>query len=616
MATPLPKFCNFPQLQTILEKQTEVPMVWNAQRRDHINQPTAKILRYVQPYRREIVYTTIAVLIAVGINLYLPYLMRLVIDGLTDQALNHAQLYTLLIRYFILGFTAVVFSRLLRKIPLQLSHKAEYHLRKDIFAHLTRLDTSYFRTQRTGDLMTRLSSDINMVRDAIGQGLLQGIRTIVVLVFALIVMLLTDRQLALIVYALYIPMVIIFFLILRVMRRRQKELQEQVSELSNFSQESFSGIRCLKGFALEERRNQQFEGLNQGLIKKNMLMQATRQSLWPFMAFWFGVGMILILNVGGRRIIAGELTLGTLTQFIQYLLYMQWPLLALSWTSSLYQRGVVSWGRVRSMLDAVPNLTDTDSPTTEPLSNHDIEFKDVSLEIDDRKLIDQLSLTIPTGTTLGITGPTGCGKSLLAALTARLVDPTQGEITLGGVPLQQLPLQTIRKKMGCALQEPILFSKTLEHNLAFGLTQIEPDTLAWATEAAHLTNEIEGFSEGLQTLLGERGVTLSGGQRQRTAIARAIARRPEILILDDVLSAVDTQTEAAIMQKLTPIMDQRTTLFISHRISTLRYADSIIVIENGRITQQGTHRELLHQPGYYAELHLQQNLQQQLEGEV
>ena len=591
-------------------------MVCTAERREHINQPTARILPYVRPYRREIFYTTIAVLIAVGINLYLPYLMRLIIDGLTDQALDHVQLFTLLLRYFLFGLTAIVFSRVLRQIPLKLSHKAEYHLRKDIFAHLTRLDSSYYRTQRTGDLMTRLSSDINMVRDAIGQGLLQGIRTIIVLVFALIVMLLTDRQLAFIVYALYIPMVIIFFLILRVMRRRQKELQEQVSELSNFSQESFSGIRCLKGFALEERRNQQFESLNQGLIQKNMLMQATRQSLWPFMAFWFGVGMILILNVGGRRIIAGELTLGTLTQFIQYLLYMQWPLLALSWTSSLYQRGVVSWGRVRSMLDAKPHLTDPEIPQTEPLSHQDIEFKEVSLEIDDRKLIDQLSLTIPTGTTLGITGPTGCGKSLLAALTARLVDPTQGEITLGGIPLQQLPLQTIRKKMGCALQEPILFSKTLEHNLAFGLTQNEPDTLAWAIEAAHLTNEIDGFPEGLQTLLGERGVTLSGGQRQRTAIARAIARRPEILILDDVLSAVDTQTEAAIMQKLKPIMDQRTTLFISHRISTLRYADRIIVIENGRITQQGTHQELLTQSGYYAELNLQQNLQQKLESEV
>ena len=244
----------------------------------------------------------------------------------------------------------VYFVKSLSNFPIKRS------ITLNIFAHLTRLDSSYYRTQRNGDLMTSLSSDINMVRDAIGKGLLQVIRTIVVLVFALIVMLLTDRQLAFIVYALYIPMVIIFFLILRVMRRRQKELQEQVSELSSFSQESFSGIRCLKGFALEERRNQQFERLNQGLIQKNMLMQATRQSLWPFMAFWFGVGMILILNVGGRRIIAGELTLGTLTQFIQYLLYMQWPLLALSWTSSLYQRGVVSWGRVRSMLDAKPHL--------------------------------------------------------------------------------------------------------------------------------------------------------------------------------------------------------------------------------------------------------------------
>jgi ATP-binding cassette subfamily B protein len=539
--------------------------------------------------------------------------MRLIIDGLTQKELIHTELYQLLLQYLLFGITAVIFSRLLRKIPLKLSHKAEYHLRKDIFAHLTRLDSSYYRTQRTGDLMTRLSSDINMVRDAIGQGLLQGIRTIVVLFSALIVMLLTDVQLALIVYALYIPMVIIFFLILRIMRRRQKELQEKTSELSSFAQESFSGIRCLKGFALEERRNQQFNTLNQGLIRKNMLMQATRQSLWPFMAFWFGVGMILILNVGGRRIIAGQLTLGTLTQFIQYLLYMQWPLLALSWTSSLYQRGVVSWGRVREMMEAEPRITDMPEPHTEPLSNHDIIFHNVSLQLDNRPLIQNLNLTIPTGTTLGITGPTGCGKSLLAALTARLVDPTAGHITLGGIPLRELPLDTIRQKIGCALQEPILFSHTLEHNLAFGLSQPDPERVAWATQTAHLDQDIQRFPEQLQTLLGERGVTLSGGQRQRTAIARAIARQPDILILDDVLSAVDTQTEAAIMQKLKPVMDDRTTLFISHRISTLQYADTIIVIEDGHITQQGTHHELLHQPGYYAELHTQQNLKQQLE---
>ncbi len=515
--------------------------------------------------------------------------------------------------FFIFGVISVFFSRVLRKIPLKLSHKAEYHLRKDIFSHLTSLDSAYYRSQKTGDLMTRLSSDINMVRDAIGQGLLQGIRTIIVLSAALVVMLITDTQLALIVYALYIPMVIIFFLILRVMRRRQKELQEKVSELSSFSQESFSGIRCLKGFALEERRNNQFKDLNQGLIKKNMLMQATRQSLWPFMAFWFGIGMILILNLGGKRVIQNELTLGTLTQFIQYLLYMQWPLLALSWTSSLYQRGVVSWDRVRSMINTKPILTEPKNPYTNELSNYDIEFKNVSLSIDDRLLIKDFTFKIPSGTTLGITGPTGCGKSLIASLTTRLVDPTNGEITLGGVNLRDLPLKTIRKKMGCALQEPILFSKTLEYNLSYGLNENNEEIILWASHIAHLSNEIEGFQKKYKTVLGERGVTLSGGQRQRTAIARAIARRPEILILDDILSAVDTQTEDEIMRKLKPVMDDRTTLFISHRISTLRHADNIIVIENGQITQHGTHQELINSPGYYSDLQQKQNLQKILE---
>ncbi len=539
--------------------------------------------------------------------------MRVVIDGLTEQTLEVTRLKQLLAAYLGFGAVAVIFSRLLRSIPLKLSHKIEYALRTDVFEHLTRLDQEYYRGERTGDLMTRLSSDINLVRDAIGQGLLQGIRTIAVLALASAVMLLTQPALAGLVFALYLPMVTIFFLILRVMRRRQKELQEHVSEVSSFSQESFSGIRCIKGFALERRRNAQFEQLNSGLIKKTMLMQASRQSLWPFMAFWFCLGMILILNLGGRSIIRGELTLGTLAQFIQYLLYMQWPLLALSWTTSLVQRGKVSWERIREILDRASAIEPNTATPEHPALNSDISFRDVSLMIGKRNFLHNLNLKIPAGTTLGITGPTGSGKTLLVSLVARLMDPSGGAVHVGGRDIRQLPLAQLRGMIGFAAQEPVLFSRTLEHNIGFGVAKPDKNLIGWAAEIAHLRNDVENFPDQYQTLLGERGVTLSGGQRQRTAISRAIARRPDILILDDVLSAVDTQTEAAIMKKLHPVMAERTTLFVSHRISTLRYADEIIVIEDGGITQRGTHDELIRRPGYYAELNTMQQLEEKLE---
>ncbi|MDF7800601.1 ABC transporter ATP-binding protein [Pontiellaceae bacterium B1224] len=577
--------------------------------------PTS-LKRYFIPHRKEIVATLFCGLLTVGCNLAMPVIVRWVIDGLKDGSLTSDLIIRYLIYFFVIGAVSLIFSRLLRRIPQKLSHKIEYVLRNDVFEHLTKMDQAYFRSERTGDLMTRLSSDINIIRDSIGQGILQGSRTLLVLIMAPTVMAIADLQLTLILVVVFAPMLTVFFLILRKMRRYQQELQEHVSEVANYSQETFSGIRCVKGFALEPLRNSDFETINAGLIKKNMKLQATRQMLFVSMAFWFAIGNILILVVGGRKIISGELTVGAIQQFIAYLAYMQWPLLALSWVLSMLQRGRVSWNRVKAILDREPEITvDPDVLPMVGKTDTTIDFQGLELSINGRKYLEEINLNIPFGQTLGITGPTGSGKTLLTSLVARMMDPTEGTVRIGGRDIREIPLNQLRGMIGYAEQEPMLFSQTLEHNIGFGLGDAELATVSWAADVAHLHHDVEGFPDQYQTMLGERGVTLSGGQRQRTSISRAIARKPDILILDDVLSAVDTQTEAAIMSKLQPVMNDRTTLFVSHRISTLRYADTIIVIEDGKITQRGTHEELIKVPGYYSELNTLQQLEQKLEEE-
>jgi ATP-binding cassette subfamily B protein len=575
-----------------------------------------RLVRYIARHKFEIVLTVVCALVTVGVNLYLPFLMGRAIDGLTNGTIDRSGLANLLALYGGLSAVTLYFSRNLRKTPLKLSHKVEYALRKDVFDHLTRMDQGYFRKERTGDLITRMSSDMLLVRDSIGQGLLQGIRTTGVLLFASLVMLVTDTTLALLVLALYLPMTLVFLLVLMSLRRRQKPLQEKVSDVSSFCQESFSGVRCIKGFAIEQRRISMFEAINQDLVKLHLRMQRARQALWPFMAFWFCLSVVMILNLGGREVINGKRSIGTLVQFIQYLLYMQWPLLAVSWVASLLQRGKVSWDRIKEILEQEPIIKDSDRTDHSIKSLHgEIFLERLSLDIAGRRFLHDINLHIPSGKTLGITGPTGSGKTLLVSLVARLTDPTQGRICIDGHDVRIIPLEVLRNHIGFAAQEPILFSQTLESNIGFGVHEPDQRLIHWASDVAHLRQDVETFPEKFETIIGERGVTLSGGQRQRASISRAVARHPVILILDDVLSAVDTQTEAAIMDKLRPVMKERTTLFVSHRVSTLRYADEIIVIEDGRITQRGTHTELIARQGYYCDLDTMQRIEKELEGD-
>jgi ATP-binding cassette subfamily B protein len=329
-----------------------------------------------------------------------------------------------------------------------------------------------------------------------------------------------------------------------------------------------------------------------------------------------GIGILLVMGVGGGMTVRGELTVGQLVQFNAYLMMLGWPIMGLGWTLSLFQRGVTSWGRLKEILDTKPRIQDAPQPVKSPGLSGEVRFENVTLELGDRKVLDGITLTIPEGSTLGITGRTGSGKTMLVNLIPRLLDPTQGKVYVGGHEVKSLALADLRLAIGMVPQEPFLFSDTLAENISFGLPEADPARAEAMARLAGVHEDIAGFPQGYQTSLGERGVTLSGGQRQRTALARALARRPKILILDDSMSAVDTETESRILSGLKSLLGQQTTLLIAHRTSTLRYADWIVVLDQGKIVEEGTHEMLLEQGGIYAELERIQRLQDDVEEEV
>jgi len=525
-----------------------------------------------------------------------PYFLRLAVDAV--QAGRGFGVYALAI--VASAALSGLLSYAMRRLAVVASRQVEYDLRRDLLHHLLTLDRDFYHKHRVGDLMNRLNTDLSAVREMVGPGILMGSRLSFLVLLAFLSMYAVNARLAFYLTLILPGIFLAMRFLLRLIDRRYREAQEVFDRISTLAQEAFSGIRVVKGYALERRMVAWFQDLNRLYVEKSLALARVEGPLHALLGFLMGFAFLTVLWAGGAMVVRGELSVGELVQFNAYLAQLTWPILGLGWVMALYQRGLTSLRRLFELLDEKPAIRDED-PLPLALSG-EVRFEGVGLKRDGRWLLRGLTLTIPEGMTLGITGRTGSGKSLLAALVPRLLDPSEGRVYVGGHEARRIPLAVLRKAVGVAPQEPFLFSETILENIAFGLDEVDRERVEWAARLAGIHEEILAFPKGYETVLGERGITLSGGQRQRVALARALAKRPKILILDDALSAVDAETEARILQGLKTVLGKQTTLLISHRTAALRHADWIIVLDEGRIVEEGTHESLLQAGGLYAEM--------------
>jgi ATP-binding cassette subfamily B protein len=542
----------------------------------------------------------------------LPLIIRAAIDGLT--AGRGPKVY--------MGFAALLvatsalkgtFQYWMRVIIIGISRDIEYDLRNDLFIHLAGLSPDYYGRTRTGDIMARATNDLNAVRMMLGPGIMYWTETSLTFLLAIAVMVSVDWRLA--VYALLPAPAVSLAVILfgRAIHARFERIQAMFSDISSRVQENLAGVRMVRAFVQEQAEMRRFELLNREYIAQNIHLVRISGVFQPLLEMLIGLTFLVVLWAGGYQVLRGRISLGSFVMFNTYMGMLVWPMIALGWVVNLMQRGSASLDRINQIFAERPTVAPPASPVILPDARGELEFREVSVRYPAGQALADVNLRIEAGSTVAVVGRTGSGKSTLVSLAPRLMDPTRGRVLLDGVDLRELDPAGLRRQIGFVPQETFLFSATIAENIAFGVPHATGEQVQRAAQLAGLAGDIEGFPEGYRTMVGERGITLSGGQKQRTAIARALLRDPRILILDDALSSVDTLTEERILNELAGVMRGRTVILISHRVSTVRQADLIVVLEKGRIVERGTHAELVAAGGYYADLSQKQTLEEELE---
>jgi len=569
------------------------------------------LLPYVKKYRSGFLLGAVCVLLNNGTYILFPQVIQRAVDGL-----NHGIDWHKLLLYSLLLVAVVlikgVFQFLTRWIIIGISRDIEFDLRNDLFRHLESLSYSFYQRTRTGDIMAKATNDLNAVRMLLGPAIMYTANTIVFTLGALAFMLKISPRLTL--YA-FLPLPAISIVIQYFGRRiheRFERIQAMFSDISARAQENFSGARVVRAYVQEEAEIAAFEEANQEYIRRSLKLVRLMGMLWPTLETTLGLAVVLVLWLGGREVLLGRISVGKFVAFNTYMVQLTWPIIALGWVINIFQRGTASMGRINELLIEKPEIVDTPTLDAPQQIVGDIEFRHLSYSYNGAPVLHDINLRIPAGSSLAIVGPTGSGKTTLVNLIPRVYDAARGSVLIDGRAIQDYPVETLRRNIGFVPQETFLFSDTIRENIAFGTDHVTDEDIKNAAQGANIAADIESFPEQYRTIVGERGLTLSGGQKQRTAIARAIIRDPRILILDDALSSVDTHTEDKILNHLREVMLGRTTIFISHRVSTVRNADQIAVLHGGRLVELGTHDELIAHNGYYTDLYNKQLLEEEL----